>query len=131
MRLVIALLVLGAISPVVGAPVGQVGEPIVLTVGNDVIWQVESAEAAREAFHATGALRCGPERFIEHWNTRGHEYADHGVTAFESYVKWMLLEPREGVWDPEFYDAEVNSIRAHGLKWVPFLIGGPAYSTPP
>jgi hypothetical protein len=111
-------------------PVGP-GDPMVVTAGNDVGWQVESLEAGREAFLQRGELRCGTEKLSAHWNQLGSLYAEHGVTAFEPYVKWMLLEPQEGAWDPEFYDAELALFRTHGLRWVPFLIAGPAYATPP
>ena len=107
------------------------GKPMVITVGNDVGWQVTDPEAARAAFQKCGELRCGPEKMDAHWKKRGTLYTEHGVTAFEPYVKWMLLEPEEGVWDPAFYDAELAAFKEHGLKWVPFLIAGPAYATPP
>jgi hypothetical protein len=104
---------------------------MVVTAGNDVGWQVTSPEEARAAFEERGALRGGPEKMQAHWKEHGARYAEHGVTAFEPYVKWMLLEPEAGVWDPAFYDAELAAFKEHGLKWVPFLIAGPAYATPP
>jgi len=111
--------------------VGRAGDPMVITAGNDVGWQVLSPEEAMKAFQETGELRCGPERAQAHWRAHGHLYAEHGVTAFEPYVKWMLMEPQEGTWDPSFYDAELTLFKEHGLRWVPFLIAGPAYATPP
>jgi len=66
-----------------------------------------------------------------HWEANGHLYGEHGITAFEPYVNWMLIEPEQGVWDPAFYDAALAACKEHGLKWVPFLIAGPAYATPP
>ena len=107
------------------------GKPMVITVGNDVGWQVTDFEAARTAFIERGELRSGPEKMLAHWKKHGTLYAEHGATAFEPYVKWMLLEPEEGVWEPAFYDAELTAFKENGLKWVPFLIGGPAYATPP
>lgn len=53
-----------------------------------------------------------------------------GITAFEPYVKWMLCEPQEGTWDFSFYDMQVEAYRAQGIRWIPFLIAGPAYATP-
>lgn len=114
-----------------GLPSFEAGAPMVVTAGNDVGWQVASPEDARAAFQERGELRCGPEKMRAHWEKHGPRYTEHGVTAFEPYVKWMLLEPEEGVWDPAFYDAEVAAFKEHGLKWVPFLIAGPAYATPP
>lgn len=125
------LTLLGAIPSFAADFAVRPGDPMVVTVGNDVGWQVEGPEAAREAFSQRGELRCGTEKLTAHWDRLGSLYAEHGVTAFEPYVKWMLLEPQEGVWEPEFYDAELALFKAHGLRWVPFLIAGPAYATPP
>ena len=109
----------------------KAGDPMVVTCGNDVGWQVVSLEAARAAFVERGELRRDTKAVEEHWARSGHLYGEHGVTAFEPYVKWMLMEPTEGEFDPSFYDAELAAFRASGLKWVPFLIAGPAYATPP
>jgi len=114
-----------------GPPAFEAGDFMVITAGNDVGWQVETPEEARAAFQERGELRGGTEKMNAHWEKHGSLYAEHGVTAFEPYVKWMLLEPEEGVWDPAFYDAELATFKKHELKWVPFLIAGPAYATPP
>lgn len=115
-----------------GRPACKAGDPMVVTVGNDVGWQVLSAEQGRKAFQEKGELRCSPdERMKLHWENYGHLYREHGVSAFEPYVKWMLMEPEQGVWDHGFYDAELTACKKHGLQWVPFLIAGPAYATPP
>ena len=114
-----------------GQPTFEAGNPMVVTAGNDVGWQVTSIEEARAAFKERGELRGGTEKMKAHWEQHGSLYGEHGVTAFEPYVKWMLLEPEEVVWDPAFYDAELAIFKAHGLQWVPFLIAGPAYATPP
>lgn len=118
-------------SLVAQLPPAQPGDPMVITCGNDVGWQVTDPQDALRLLRETGQLRRDTAAVIEHWSRLGPEYARHGVTAFEPYVKWGLLEPAEGLWDPEFYDAELAQFRAHGLKWVPFLIAGPAYATPP
>jgi len=53
------------------------------------------------------------------------------VTSVESYVTWSSVEPdKEGQWDWSKWDRQVEILRRHGLKWVPFLIAGPAYATP-
>lgn len=107
------------------------GMPMVITAGNDVGWQIANPEDARKAFQERGELGIGPEKLQHHWKEAGGRYAEHGVTAFEPYVKWMLLEPKEGVWDTAYFDAQLAALKEHGLKWVPFLIAGPAYATPP
>ena len=54
-----------------------------------------------------------------------------GVTSVEQYVTWETCENAgEGQWDFSHWDAEVEKIRAAGLKWLPFIIAGPAYSLP-
>lgn len=52
------------------------------------------------------------------------------VTSVESYVDWAGVEPEEGRWDWSKWDRQVATLKAAGLKWVPFLIAGPAYATP-
>ena len=54
-----------------------------------------------------------------------------GATSVEQYVTWETCENAgEGQWDWSHWDAEVEKIRAAGLKWLPFLIAGPAYCLP-
>lgn len=53
-----------------------------------------------------------------------------GVTSHEGYVRWNLCEPAPGEYDWSVYDAYVEVYRQHGLKWVPFVIAGPAYTLP-
>lgn len=53
-----------------------------------------------------------------------------GVTSHEGYVRWDLCEPEPGRYDWSIYDGYVDQYKKHGLKWVPFLICGSAYSLP-
>jgi hypothetical protein len=53
-----------------------------------------------------------------------------GVTSHEGYVRWNLCEPQEGKYDWSVYDPFVRIYKRHGIKWVPFLIVGSAYSLP-
>ena len=53
-----------------------------------------------------------------------------GVTCHEGYVRWNLCEPEPGKYDWTVYDRFVDAYRRHGMKWVPFLICGSAYSLP-
>lgn len=53
-----------------------------------------------------------------------------GVTSHECYVRWNLCEPTEGKYDWSVYDRYVEIYKRNGIKWVPFLIFGSAYSLP-
>ncbi len=58
-------------------------------------------------------------------------YKSLGVTSIESYVTWETCERNgEGLWDWSQWDKQVKVLKDNGLKWVPFVILGPAYSTP-
>ena len=61
----------------------------------------------------------------------GHFYKALGVTSLETYVTWETCE-RAGLdkWDWTEWDKMVDTMEKTDLKWVPFLILGPAYSTP-
>ena len=54
-----------------------------------------------------------------------------GVTSVESYVTWETVEGAgQDKWDWSKWDKQVKTLKEAGLKWVPFLILSPAYSTP-
>lgn len=53
-----------------------------------------------------------------------------GVTSLQSYFLWSEVEKEKGKFDWSSYDVLVEKIKKHNLKWVPFFIAGPAYSTP-
>ena len=58
-------------------------------------------------------------------------YKSLGVTSIESYVTWESVEgAAKDQWDWSKWDKQVKVLQDNGLKWVPFLILGPAYSTP-
>lgn len=57
-------------------------------------------------------------------------YRALGVSSIESYVDWAGVEPKEGTWDWSEWDRQVDILHKADLKWVPFLIAGPAYATP-
>lgn len=58
-------------------------------------------------------------------------YKSLGVTSVESYVTWETCERQaEGKWDWSEWDQMVKVLNDNDLKWVPFLILAPAYSTP-
>jgi len=88
-------------------------KPMHFTRGNDVALQVVPLEEAKKGLDE---IMAGARV--------------QRVTAFEPYVKWMLLEPEPGKWDFSYYDVVLEACRESGMKWVPFLIAGPAYATP-
>ena len=53
-----------------------------------------------------------------------------GFNAVESYVRWNLVEPEPGRFDWSIYDAIVEDLQRHGLKWFPLLVVGSAYTLP-
>ena len=58
-------------------------------------------------------------------------YRSLGVTSIESYVTWETCEREgEGKWDWSQWDKQVKILQDNDLKWVPFIILSPAYSTP-
>ena len=58
-------------------------------------------------------------------------YRSLGVTSIESYVTWETCERAgEGLWNWSAWDKTVKILKENDLKWVPFLILSPAYSTP-
>jgi len=58
-------------------------------------------------------------------------YKSLGATSVESYVTWETCEREgQGKWNWSEWDETVRVLKENNLKWVPFLIVGPAYSTP-
>jgi hypothetical protein len=53
-----------------------------------------------------------------------------GISSLQSYVAWAEIEREPGKIDFSSYDALVEKLKKHNLKWVPFLILGPNYATP-
>ncbi|MBX7259290.1 MAG: beta-galactosidase [Candidatus Hydrogenedentes bacterium] len=53
-----------------------------------------------------------------------------GFTSVECFVRWDLLEPREGEFDFTHYDTLVSAIQKRGLKWFPNLVITSAFSLP-
>lgn len=54
-----------------------------------------------------------------------------GFTSVEQYVTWETIEGAgRDRWDFSVWDRQVEILKTAGLKWVPFLIAGPAYSLP-
>ncbi len=54
-----------------------------------------------------------------------------GFTSVECFVRWDLIETQPGVFDFSHYDAIVDAIRRHDLKWYPLLVVTSGYSLPP
>lgn len=57
-------------------------------------------------------------------------YQEAGITSIQTYIFWNKIEKKPGVYDWGIYDEEVEDYKAYGMKWVPFIILGPYYTTP-
>ena len=57
-------------------------------------------------------------------------YQKAGITSIQTYIYWKQVEKEPGTYDWDIYDEEVNDYRAYCIKWVPFIILGPYYTTP-
>jgi hypothetical protein len=87
---------------------------LVTTAGVDVLGDMSTLDASLEALSDLAPLA----RVL-------------GFTSIESYVTWKRLEPRrEGEFDFSFYDAVVQRLAEHDLKWFPLLIIGSGYALP-
>ncbi len=74
---------------------------------------------------------AGPERIEQFYKDAGVEsWAAAGVTSWESYIRWKGIEPLPDNWDFTTYDKELEVLTRNNIKWVPFLIAGPNYTTP-
>lgn len=52
------------------------------------------------------------------------------ATGIEIYVKWAEIEKEPGQIDFSIFDKQLENLKKYGVKWQPFLICGPWYSTP-
>lgn len=58
-------------------------------------------------------------------------YNSLGATSVETYVTWETCEgDGYNKWDWRLWDKQFDVLKSNGMKWTPFLILGPAYSTP-
>lgn len=57
-------------------------------------------------------------------------YRALGCSGIEMYVRWNLIEEKEGVFDFSLYDAFHDFFRRNDLRWSPMIIAGPAYTLP-
>lgn len=53
-----------------------------------------------------------------------------GFNGVESYVRWNVVEHRQGEYDWRYYDGIVEFASRYGLNWFPLIIGGSAYALP-
>ncbi len=83
----------------------------------------KAAAAARNMYYTFGAG--------EITDSIARHFKSLGVTSIESYVTWETCEREaEGRWNWSEWDQTVKVLKDNNLKWVPFLILGPAYATP-
>ncbi len=99
-----------------------VGSPMFYSAGNDVGLQ-PIVPPGQKLYTRAEAKAAVDHRFTIS--------AKEGITAQEPYVKWWLCEPEPGQWDFSYFDLHAQAAKNAGIRWLPFLIAGPAYSTPP
>ncbi len=131
-RLVVAVpvcgMVFGALAGVAGgadvaAPLPlPAGAPMYYCAGNDVPFQPVVPPKEKRYSRAQVAQRAA---------RRAAAAKREGLTSLEVYVKWWLCEPERGRWDFSYYDVWERAVEDAGMRWVPLLIAGPAYGTPP
>ncbi len=77
-----------------------------------------------------GAKLTDLDGIINTLNAKLSLFTELGVTSKETYVRWNLIEYKKGRYDFSFYDKQLALQDRWGIKWVPFIIIGPAYSLP-
>lgn len=108
-----------AMTPSAALPVGA---PMFYSAGNDVGFQ---------PVVPPGEKLYSPQEAAKAISFRFDLAAKEGLTSQEPYVKWWLCEPQQGKWDFSYFDLHDQAAKKAGIRWLPFLIAGPAYSTPP
>ena len=53
-----------------------------------------------------------------------------GFNGVETYVRWGWVERSRGKYDWSYYDAILDEVERHGLKWFPMLLAGSGYALP-
>ena len=117
--------------------------PIKLPPAYDTAIRRAASTAARQPASAPSQTACtstrasdSPEDMFYTFGTDADKasaalFRSLGVTSVECYVTWETCEREaEGKWDWSRWDNQVRVLQDNGLKWVPFLILGPAYATP-
>jgi hypothetical protein len=105
---------------------------VILTPGCDSLLSAKKKVAEDSSAQASFASGMHYTYYISGINDSiARRYKSLGVTSVQSYVTWETCEKRgEGMWDWSEWDSVVSVLKSNNLKWVPFLILGPAYSTP-
>jgi hypothetical protein len=103
-----------------------------LTVGCDSLMPGKKKAYADISEKASFGRNMHYTYYISEMNDSiARRYKSLGVTSVQSYVTWETCEKGgEGKWDWSKWDSVVSILKENNLKWVPFLILGPAYSTP-
>ncbi|MHB1456461.1 MAG: beta-galactosidase [Armatimonadota bacterium] len=99
-----------------------VGSPMYYSSGNDVAWQSVVPPEVKALSHEEASAAISNRARIAH---------REGITALEAYAKWWLCEPEPGKWDFSYYDLFDQAVKDVGMRWLPLIIAGPAYGTPP
>lgn len=115
------------------ATAGLLKSIVNILVVSALLFVVSAAAEAREVTLGATVFAPGTEaaKIRQDFEAMGvSQWAAAGVTSWESYIRWSGIETAPGVWDFSMYDAELETLRKNGVRWVPFLIAGPNYTTP-
>lgn len=112
---------LGHAQPLPFGPL-PAGTPLFYCAGNDVPFQPIVPPTEK---------RFSPEEVKQVVARRCAAAKREGLTSLEVYVKWWVCEPQPGQWDFSYYDLWQEGVRAAGLRWVPLMIAGSSWATPP
>ena len=97
-------------------------------VAGDDAWKRKLLDHQHGALSDDMQLCCGTGKLTL---DQARQLRSLGFTSIEQYVTWETIENKgEGQWDFSAWDEQVAILKQAGLKWVPFLIAGPAYSMP-
>lgn len=74
-------------------------------------------------------IGCGTSEVISEQTAQ--EVAALGATSIELYLTWESIEAKgKEQWDFSVWDENIRIMQKFGVKFLPFLIAGPAYSLP-
>lgn len=90
--------------------------------GNDVAFQAVVPPGEKQFTRQEAASAISHRAVVAH---------QAGITSLEAYAKWWLCEPEPGKWEFSYCDLFDQAVKDTGIRWLPLIIAGPSYGTPP